>query len=178
MARRDADDRERLADAREQDANERERLADVREQFLDELARDLDMRVADTQRRSQEAIGRSQARLAAARDRLDRSEAALRRSLASTGRAQARLDRSDAASEQGLARRPDEPGVHIERAKMLRRRLLVAAAALAAAEENLAGIHEELAGRRPAQASEYRVIAEAARQAALQARDIEHQLRG
>ena len=174
----DADERERLADVREQDADERERLADVREQFLDELARDLDMRVADTQRRSQEAIGRSQARLAAARDRLDRSEAALRRSLASAERAQAQIDRADSAGEGELARQPHDPGVHIERAKMLRRRLLVTATALAAAEEKLVGIHEELASRRPAQASEYRAIAEAARKAALQARDIEQQLRG
>jgi len=177
LARRDADDRERLADAREQDADERERLADAREQFLDELARDLDMRVADTQRRSHEAIGRSQARLAAAGDRLDRSEAALRRSMATAERAQTQIDRADAASERELARQPRDPGVHLERAKVLRRRLLVTAAALAAAEEKLVGIHEELATRRPAQASEYRAIAETARKAALQARDIEQQLR-
>jgi hypothetical protein len=174
----DADARERLADVREQDADARERLADAREQFLDELARDLDMRVADAQRRSQEAIDRSQARLAAATDRLDRSEAALRRSLASAGRAQELIDRADAASERRLARQPHDPGVHIEQAKVLRRRLLVTAVALAAAEDKLVGIHEELASRRPAQASEHRAMAEAARKAALQARDIEQQLRG
>jgi len=114
--------------------------------------------------------------MAAARDRMDRSEAALRRSTATAQRAQARVDRAAWESEQHLARQPSPAhGVQIERAKALRKRQAVTAAALAAAEEELAQTHDQMAARRPAQASEHRAIADRARKAALQAREIERQ---
>lgn len=149
-----------------------------RAQRFDELVHGVDRYVANSQRRALQ--GHAQVGPATARDGLDRGGAALlAQSATSAQRAQAKIDRPAAESERELARQPPPRnlGVHIERAKGLRRQLVVAAAALASAEEAAARTHEELAGRRPAQAGEYRRIAEAARKVAQQARDIEHQLR-
>ena len=81
------------------------------------------------------------------------------------------------AEERSSGQGVQAPGaaVHLERAPVLRRYLSVAAANLATTLEELAQIHEELAGRDPPQASEYRGSAEAARKAAHQVREIARQ---
>jgi hypothetical protein len=173
----EADERERLADEREQEADKRERLADEREKQLYELAHEIGGQAADIQRRTQEAIERSRARLMATRNRLERSAAVLRRSEAGALRAGAKFGMASLESEQELARRLPDPAVQTQRAKLLRRRLAAAAAALAAVEEELARTYDELAGRGGAQGSERRCRAEAAREAARQARKIDDQFR-
>jgi hypothetical protein len=172
------DRREQRAEERDRVADEREQRADEREEHLVGLVADLAVLVADRHRRAQEAIERSRDRLAATRDRLGRSEAALLRSEASAARAQARIDWAASVRERELARQSPGAPVHTERAPVLRRHLSVTATALAAALEELAQIHEDLAGRDPPQASEYQGSAAAARNAAQQVRAIGRRFSG
>jgi len=92
-------------------------------------------------------------------------------------RGQAQIDREASESERELARQPPDPRVHLQRLRLLRRQLSDTAAALAAAEEELAGIYDQLAARDPAQASDYHHRAAETRTAASQAREIERQIR-
>jgi hypothetical protein len=92
-------------------------------------------------------------------------------------RARAKIGGAARESERELTRRLPDPVPQAERAKLLRRRLAVAAAALAAVEEGLARTHEELAGRDRTQATEHRRRAEAAREAARRAHEIDGQFR-
>jgi hypothetical protein len=169
---RAADERERLADEREQEADEREQLAEHREKRLDELAREVALLVADRHARAQQAIERSDAKVAATRERLDRSEAALLRSEASAVRAQAQIDRTAAQGEREPANQPPDADVPAELVTVLRRRLSVRAASLATGFEELAQAYEELTARDPPQDDEHRGNAEAARKAAHQVGEI------
>ena len=130
--------------------------------------------MADRHARAEQAIERSDARVAAARERLDRSEAALLRSEASAVRAQAQIDRTTAESGREQVRQPPAD-VPAELVMALRRRLSVRAASLATAFEELARAYEELTVRDPPQASEHRGSAEAAREAAHQVGEIGRQ---
>ena len=142
------------------------------------MAGELGALSATRQQHALDAIERSRALLAASGDRLDRTEAALRRAAARAQRNQAEIDRAVAQGERDLARQPPDPGEQIEQAKALRKRLAETAAALAATEERVAQVHDELAARRPEHASDYRRIADEARQAASRAQEVGRQFAG
>ena len=88
-------------------------------------------------------------------------------------RAQQDLDRSRnvLATSQGLRART---GSAIERATALRKRVAASAAALAAAEDKVAEMHEMFASQRHYGTDEHGRIAAAARTAAQEARKIEN----
>ncbi len=173
-----ADERERLADEREAVADERERLANEREKHLDEFGEELGVLSASRQERAFEAIKRSRALLSASGSRLDRGEAALRRASARAERDQADIDRAAAESERELAHQRPDLREQIERAKALRKRMAELAALLAATEDKVAQVHEDLAAHSPQRESEYRRTAEEARKAADHARKVQRQFAG
>jgi len=128
--------------------------------------------VAQTlEQRSLERIERSRVLLTLSGARLTREEAELRRKLARQGRQQAAVDRASAESrrKQGAAR--PEPAALAERSRLLRQQSLATLAALAANEEEVARVHEDLAARHPAGREEYLRIAEHARTAARRTRE-------
>ena len=73
---------------------------------------------------------------------------------------------------------PPDPSEAIERAKVLREQALAAMEALAANEDQIAHIHEELAASRPKRRDEYQRTAEQARTAARRAREIVRKFAG
>jgi hypothetical protein len=73
---------------------------------------------------------------------------------------------------------PPDPSEAIEQAKVLRERAMAAMEALAANEDQIARIHEELAASRPERRDEYRRTAEQARTAARRAREIVRKFTG
>ena len=166
-------DRERHADVREHKADDRERRADEREKRLDQLAAERGGVSALRLQHAHEAIERTRALLATRGDGLDREEAGLKRTAASGDREQAAIDRSVAQTERDQARPPNDPGEHIEEARVLRQRLLAAAASLASKEDEVADILDELAAQHPEHASEYHRAAGKAREGASRAREVQ-----
>jgi hypothetical protein len=170
---RHADDREREADDRQALADERDHVADDREAQLDQHGRELRIPVVSVSQRAMETIRRSRDALSASGQRLDRSEATLRRAAALVAREQADIDRASAQGTRDLQHQLPDPGEHIERATLLRKRIADTASALAWEHEEIARIHDEMAARRPSEAAEYLRIARKARTAADRARKTE-----
>ena len=110
--------------------------------------------------------------LALSRQRLDRNEAAVMRAESSRERQHAELSRTVAASKREHAAALPDPGEAIERARVLREQAMAAMEALAAREDEIARVYEELAGRRPARRDQYRRTAEQARTGARRAREV------
>jgi hypothetical protein len=176
-----ADERETRADDRERAADERERAADLREAEMDERERELIERsqqlstaVEDLEMRTMATIERSRALLARSDRRLNREEATVRRQQARRERQQAEIDRAAAETERGLAAWLPNPGPAIERSRRLRQRAIAAIEVYAANEEQIAGLHEDLAASQPGRREEYRRVAEQARNTARKARESLH----
>ncbi len=163
-----ADDRERHADDRESSADDRERKADARQQHLDELG----LSAADRRRTGLEAIERARVLTADTAERLNRREAAMNREAASDDRSQSEINRAAARSALEQAGALPDPRGPVERAEVLRRRLLAVADSLARAEEEVAQIHDELADRDPDRSGGHRRIAGEARELASKAAEV------
>jgi hypothetical protein len=130
------------------------------------------MVVETLEERSMERIERSRALLALSDKRLSREDAELRRRLARQGRQQAEVERASAESERTQAGAIAEPTVLAERARRLRQQTLETLAALAANEEEVARVHEDLASRHPEGREDFLRVAEQARMAAKRAREV------
>jgi hypothetical protein len=169
---RRADEREREADRREAALNERQQEIDERERELDERGRELGAVVETLHQRALETVERSRALLALSGQRLNRHEAAVKRAEGYRERQQAELSRTLAESKRGHAAALPDPSEAIERARVLRAQATAAMESLAAREDEIARIFEELASRRPARRDEYRRTAEQARTGARRAREV------
>lgn len=185
---RQADEREALADRREHIANQREALADERERAADrrevaqnERQRQLDERarapgwaMAGVEQRVLGTIERSRAFLALRTERVDRQNAAVKRSQAHDERQQAAVERAAARRERHLAGWQPDPSDLSKRAKVLRADVRAAIQAVAASEDEVARVHDELAATNPEHHGEYQQAADRARMTARHARDILH----
>ena len=128
--------------------------------------------------RAREAIQRGRTRLAASAAHLDRSKAALSRTSARNHPQQDEIQRAIADSERQRNRAmaapagdPDPDSAN-ERLVGLRQQLADKARKLAAAEDETARLHEDIAAHRPDKTVEARHIAGQARAAAQRAREI------
>jgi hypothetical protein len=127
--------------------------------------------VAETlEQRSLERIERSRVLLTLSEARLTREEAELRRKLARQGRQQAAVDRASAESQRKQGAGHPEPADLAKRSRLLRQQSLVTLEALAASEEEVARVHEDLAARHPAHREDYLRVAAKARTAARRTR--------
>jgi len=169
---RRADEREREADRREVALDERQREIDDRERALDERGRELGAVVESLHQRALETVERSRVLLALSGQRVDRHEAAVRRAEAYRERQQTELSRTLAGSKREHAAALPDPSEVIERARVLRAQAVAAMESLAAKEDEIARIFEELASRRPARRDEYRRTAEQALTGARRARAV------
>jgi hypothetical protein len=119
-----------------------------------------------------ETVERSRALLALSGQRANRHEAAVKRAEACRERQQAELTRTLAESKREHAAALPDPSEAVERARVLREQAATAMESLAAREDEVARIYEELASRRPAHRDEYRRTAEQARAGARRAREV------
>jgi len=173
-----ADEREKLADQRERTTDEREARLDALERELHERARKAGLPVATIEEAVREAIRRGHALLARSAASLDRSEAALDRASTRNHRQQRKIQREMAASERLLNRAMAPPTKNPDSTSTtgqldaLRQQLVDTARTLAAAEDESARVHEDIAAHRPDKAVESRHVAEQARAGAQRAREI------
>jgi ElaB/YqjD/DUF883 family membrane-anchored ribosome-binding protein len=180
MARdQQADERERIADEREDEANEREREADEREDLLGERASrlrqqadELRAHAASALEQAKDGVSRARAVLDASRDRVRRAEATLDRADARDARERANIARSVQQGEQHPAGQPVGATTSADRLSALRARTAAAAAKLAESEDLVARVHDEHAARDPGNPG-YQHLAGRAREAARWAREIE-----
>jgi hypothetical protein len=187
-----SDERDRKANARERLADERECREDQREHRSDE--REIQAAKAEVRAEEQERelgererrlggpaqgifggqvadhIERSRALVEATQQRLQRRYEARDRVNDRAERQQAEVDRASAegARSRTVWRTPDRRP--IERAEALRERTCEVLEAFAAAEDEVARVHEELAASNPGHRDQYRRAAEEAHSAARKAR--------
>jgi len=86
-------------------------------------------------------------------------------------RQQAEVDRASAESGRKQASAPPEPAALARRSRLLRQQSLEMLEALAASEEEVARVHEDLAARHPGGRDDLLRVAEQARTAARRARE-------
>jgi hypothetical protein len=169
---RKGDEREREADRREAALNQRQREIDERERELDEHRRALGEAVESLEQRALETVERSRALLALSGQRVGRHTAAVKRVQAHRERQQAELGRAVAEIRREHAAVLPDPSEAIKRARVLREQAIGAMEALAANEDQIARIHEELAASLPERRGEYQRTAEQARAGARRAREL------
>ena len=169
---READQREREADQREALANRREREADQRDEQMQALIGELRSLVTGAQRDALAAIEGSLELLSVSADSFQRGEEAVQRAAARRRREEAAIARAAAQAERQRADSPPAGQGFIRQARELRTRLSATVAAFAAAEDNAAGIFDQLAASHPERAGEYQRRAQQARDAADRAREL------
>lgn len=126
----------------------------------------------DLERRTLEDIERERALLARGGERVNRREARASREQARGAREQEEVNRESAESRRTMSGWPPDLDDAIDRVRDSRRRARLAIQAVAASEDRIAHVLEELAAGRPDRREEYRRAAEQARKAAREAQEI------
>lgn len=126
----------------------------------------------DLERRTLEDIDRERASLARGGERVNRREARVSREQARGVREQAEVNRESAESRRAMSGQPPELDDAIDRVRNSRNRARLAIQAVAASEDGIALVLEELAVGCPDRREEYRRAADQAREAAREAREI------